>query len=106
MHKPTALTIFLLSLTHHSTGCSVKSGTKFTAYGFPDANGVPAYQCNGNQIVLADSSHRTLLGDGSYNNPYAAAAHGNSDFQKCELVYVPLLRKYFRVQDDCSGCGP
>ena len=86
-------------------GCGVVGGVKFTAYGFPDADGIPAYKCNGNQVATTGPNDRTELGDGSFGNPYAAAAAGNSVFKKCELLYMPLLKKYFRVQDDCSGCG-
>lgn len=85
--------------------CQTVSGVKFTAYGFPDASGIPAYKCNGNNVVPTGPNDRTQLGDGSFGKPYAAAAAGNSVFKKCELLYMPLLKKYFRVQDDCSGCG-
>ncbi|KAL9609208.1 MAG: hypothetical protein Q9167_006006 [Letrouitia subvulpina] len=104
MQKTLALSLFLLSLTGSSLGCNVVSGVKFTAYGFPDASGTPAYKCNGDRVVPTQAGDKTMLGDGSFNKPYAAAAAGGSVFKKCELLYMPLLKKYFRVQDDCSGC--
>ncbi|KAL8795539.1 MAG: hypothetical protein Q9195_001960 [Heterodermia aff. obscurata] len=104
MHTIIPLSLFVLSLTGLSVGCGVVSGVKFTAYGFPDADGVPAYKCNGNQVVQTGPNDRTELGDGSFGNPYAAAAATGSTFKKCELLYLPLLKKYFRVQDNCSGC--
>ena len=105
MHTIIPLSFLVLSLTGSSAGCGVVSGVKFTAYGFPDADGVPAYKCNGNQVVQTGPNDRTELGDGSSGNPYAAAAATGSTFKKCELLYMPLLKKYFRVQDNCSGCG-
>ncbi|KAI4158987.1 MAG: hypothetical protein LQ342_006960 [Letrouitia transgressa] len=104
MQKTLALSLLFLSLTGSSLGCDVVSGVKFTAYGFPDASGTPAYKCNGNRVVQTQPGDKTMLGDGSFNKPYAAAAAGGSIFKKCELLYIPLLKKYFRVQDDCSGC--
>lgn len=105
MHKVLPLALALLSLSGSSWGCSAQNGVKLTNYGFPDASGTPAYKCNGDKVVSTKPGDKTQLGDGSFRNPYAAAAAGNSVFKKCNLLYVPLLEKYFRVQDDCSGCG-
>lgn len=105
MYKTIPLSLFLLSLTGSGMACETVGGIKFTAYGFPDAFGIPAYKCNGDNVAITGANDRTQLGDGSFGNPYAAAAAGSSIFQKCELLYMPLLKKYFRVQDDCSGCG-
>lgn len=99
------LTWVLLSLASLALSCSSVSGVKFTAYGFPDASGTPAYACNGNTVVASQPGGKTVLGDGSFGKPYSAAAAGNSVFAKCQLLYIPLLKKYFRIQDDCSGCG-
>lgn len=105
MYTTIPLSLFFLSLTGSGMACSTVSGIKFTAYGFPDASGIPAYKCNGNTVTTTGPNDRTQLGDGSFGKPYAAAAARNSIFQRCELLYMPLLKKYFRVQDDCSGCG-
>ena len=105
MYKVLPLTLAFLHLSGSSWACSVQNGIKLTNYGFPDASGTPAYKCNGNTVVPTVAGDKTKLGDGSFGNPYAAAAAGNSVFKKCSLIYVPLLEKYFRVQDDCSGCG-
>ena len=105
MYKLLSLALALVSLSDLSLGCKVERGIKFTNYGFPDASGTPAYKCSGGQVVPTQLGDRTKLGDGSFGNPYAAAAAGNSIFKKCDLIYVPILKKYFRVQDDCSGCG-
>lgn len=105
MHKVLPLALALLYFGVSSLACSAQNGIKLTNYGFPDASGTPAYKCNGDKIVPTKPGDKTELGDGSFGNPYAAAAAGNSVFKKCSLLYVPLLEKYFRVQDDCSGCG-
>ena len=105
MHTIISLSLFALSLIGSAVGCGVVSGVKFTAYGFPDADGIPAYKCNGNQVVQTGPNDRTKLGDGSFGSPYAAAAATGSTFKKCELLYMPLLKKYFRVQDNCGACS-
>ncbi|KAL8842269.1 MAG: hypothetical protein Q9170_000595 [Blastenia crenularia] len=94
----------LLSIASLGLSCSSVSGVKFTAYGFPDASGTPAYACNGNTVVPSKAGGKTVLGDGSFGKPYSAAAAAGSTFAKCEMLYMPLLKKYFRIQDDCSGC--
>ncbi|KAL8831250.1 MAG: hypothetical protein Q9191_000970 [Dirinaria sp. TL-2023a] len=104
MHYTSLLALSFLSLAGSSLGCSTVGGIKFTAYGWPDANQSPAYRCNGNKVLPPKAGSKTELGDGSFKNPYAAAASGNSIFGKCELLYMPLLKKYFRVQDDCGAC--
>ena len=105
MYKILPLALTLLSLGDFGLGCRSETGIKFTNYGFPDASGTPAYKCSGSQVVQTQIGDRTLLGDGSFDRPYAAAAAANSVFPKCELIYIPLLKKHFRIQDDCSGCG-
>ena len=105
MQKLLTLALALFSLSGFSVACSVSRSIKLTNYGFPDASGTPAYKCRGGNVVATRPGDKTELGDGSSGNPYPAAAAGNSVFKKCDLLYVPLLKKYFRVQDDCSGCG-
>ena len=105
MYKIAALALSFLSLAGSSIACASVDNVKFTAYGWPDASGIPAYKCSGNTVQTTGANDRTLLGDGSRNKPYAAAASANSIFKKCQLVYIPMLEKYFRVQDDCNGCG-
>ena len=105
MYTVLPLALALLYLSGSGLACSVQNGIKLTNYGFPDASGTPAYKCNGGTVVPTVAGDKTKLGDGSFGKPYAAAAAANSVFKKCSLIYVPLLEKYFRVQDDCSGCG-
>ena len=97
------VSIAILALAGSGFACSLVKSVKLTNYGYPDASGIPSYRCQNGQPVQPGTS--TKLGDGSFNNPYAAAAAVTSNiFKKCDKVYVPLLEKYFIVQDDCSGC--
>ena len=100
------LALFLFSQTPSALACNTIGGIKFTNYGYPDASGTPAYKCNGNKVVPTQPGDKTELGDGSFKKPYAAAAADPSQsfLSECELIYLPLLKKYFRVQDNCSGC--
>ena len=105
-NKLLPLALFLFSLTPSTLACNTIGGIKLTNYGYPDASGTPAYKCNGNKVLPSKPGDKTELGDGSFKNPYAAASADPSQsfLNKCELIYVPLLKKYFRVQDNCSGC--
>ncbi len=100
------LPVLLSALTPAALACNTITGIKFTNYGYPDASGTPAYKCSGTKVIPTVKGDHTLLGDGSYNHPYAAAAASpaQSFLKECELIYIPLLKKYFRVQDNCSGC--
>ena len=45
-------------------------------------------------------------GDGSYENPALfATAEINPQFKKCEIVYLPLFKKYFQYGDICQQCA-
>lgn len=101
------LALFLFSLSPSTQACNTIGGIKLTNYGFPDADGTPAYKCHGKKFVPTKPGDRTELGDDSFHNPYASAAASPSQtfLKKCELIYVSLLKIYFRVQDNCSGCA-
>ena len=103
MHSILDLSIAILALAGSGFACNLVTSVKLTNYGYPDASGIPSYACQNGQPVEPGTS--TELGDGSFGNPYAAAAAVTSTtFKKCQKVYVPLLEKYFIIQDDCSGC--
>ena len=38
-----------------------------------------------------------------YAGPISFATD-NSNILRCSIVYFPLLRKYFRTEDDCEDC--
>ena len=103
MHSATLLAT--LAFASSSLACKTVGGIRFTNYGFPDASGTPAYHCDGGRAVPSQPGQKTLLGDGSRNKPYAAAAaRGSNTFKECSVIYIPLLEKYFKIQDDCGQC--
>lgn len=46
------------------------------------------------------------IGSGTYDDPisFATATDNKQNLPQCAIVYVPLLRKYFRNEDDCAEC--
>ena len=45
------------------------------------------------------------VGSGSYDDPMSfGTATDYQNLPQCATIYVPLLRKYFRKEDDCAGC--
>ncbi|CAF9914649.1 MAG: hypothetical protein ALECFALPRED_009661 [Alectoria fallacina] len=82
--------------------CSTTSDVEFTFYGFPDGNSdTTSFGCSGSTKV----TDGTAGGSGSYANPETfATALNNPTFVPCEVVYIPLLRKYFQYMDHCEEC--
>lgn len=44
------------------------------------------------------------LGSGTYDDPVTIAT-APGELNKCEIVYLPFLTKYGRVEDYCAQCG-
>lgn len=44
------------------------------------------------------------IGSGSFGDPLTLAAASNGPFKKCEVVYLPYLKKYARFEDVCGQC--
>jgi hypothetical protein len=69
-----------------------------TFYGFPD-NDPPgaaiSYDCGRGQ---------TAGGAGTFNDPLTFAS-APGEFQVCETIYNPYLRKYLRMEDYCATCN-
>lgn len=107
MYKLTALALGLISMSGSSLGCSTTGGVKLTAYGWTNTQAPrqPAFKCNGNTRVPTVPGDHPQLGDGSRGKPYSAAVQVGSIFKECELVYIPMLKKYVRVSDHCAGCS-
>lgn len=101
------LAFAVLALVDITFSCQVINGVKLTNYGYPDTPHPhqPAYKCNNESVIPTQLGDLPLLGNGSYGSPYSAAARDGSEFGKCELLYVPILKKYFRVSDDCWACS-
>jgi hypothetical protein len=45
-----------------------------------------------------------IIGSGTYNNPVTIAT-APGELKVCEIVYLPLLTKYGRYEDDCAQCS-
>ncbi|KAE8148612.1 hypothetical protein BDV25DRAFT_157955 [Aspergillus avenaceus] len=69
-----------------------------TFYGYPD-NDPPgagiAYDCGRGQIAG---------GTGTFNDPLTFAT-APGEFETCEIIYDPYLRKYLRMEDYCESCN-
>ncbi|RYP72102.1 hypothetical protein DL771_004433 [Monosporascus sp. 5C6A] len=79
--------------------CSVVSNVRVTFFGSPD-NDPPgtantAYNCGGRNYQAG--------GVGTYDNPLTFAT-APGEYETCELVYAPYLRKYLRHEDYCQTC--
>lgn len=46
----------------------------------------------------------SITGSGTYDDPITIAT-AESELSVCETVYIPLLKKYGRHEDDCTQCG-
>jgi hypothetical protein len=91
------VTLYTLALT--ASACSKQGSTQITFYGFPD-NSPPdpatAYNCGGRNNIAG--------GSGTFNDPVTFAS-ATAEFNQCEVIYVPYLEKYARMEDDCQQCG-
>lgn len=101
--KPTplsllTLTALLLSASSPATSCEVQTNWKITFFGYPDNS--PA----GGDIAFDCGRGFTAGGDGSLGDPVTMAAAYNA-FVKCEVIYIPYLKKYARYEDYCGQCG-
>jgi hypothetical protein len=45
-----------------------------------------------------------IIGSGTYNDPVTIAT-APGELNVCEIVYLPLLTKYGRYEDDCAQCS-
>ncbi|ROW01510.1 hypothetical protein VSDG_02040 [Cytospora chrysosperma] len=86
------------SLLGAAQGCSAVSGVKVTYYGAPD-NDPPgdatAYPCGGRNYHAG--------GVGTYADPLSFAT-APGEYDECEIVYLPYMKKYLRMEDYCQGC--
>jgi hypothetical protein len=81
-------------------GCTLAANYQITFYGSPD-NDPPgsdstAYNCGGRD-------YHASSGNGSYANPVTFAS-APGEFKQCEIIYVPYIRKYARMEDTCAQC--
>ena len=110
LHRYSILLVYIALLIQQtiaqSTGgsCVAVPDVNFSNYGFPDASNPTNFSCNGNQPN--GPGIPTPLGSGDSGSPYSAALSNTATaFQKCETVYIPYFRKYFKFVDTCLACG-
>lgn len=53
----------------------------------------------------AMTHHCLGIGTGTFGDPVTFAAASNGPFKKCEVIYIPYLRKYARFEDVCDQCS-
>ncbi|KAI9703505.1 MAG: hypothetical protein M1820_005809 [Bogoriella megaspora] len=89
---------FVSALATLSLACSVVDGVEITFYGFPD-NDPPgagtAYNCGGRNNIAG--------GTGTFDDPLTFASDPN-EYSQCEIIYLPYLKKYLRMEDECAQC--
>ncbi|KAL9098021.1 MAG: hypothetical protein Q9163_006232 [Psora crenata] len=91
--------------------CSVKNDVTFTFFGLGSAGVFTKFGCSGTSVkagsetAIAADGPRPSGGDGSYDHPALfATAESNTAFQRCEIIYIPYLKKYFQFGDICVQC--
>ncbi|EMD64870.1 hypothetical protein GGP41_002870 [Bipolaris sorokiniana] len=93
----TSIVVALSSLSLTVMGCSTVTKVTHTFYGYPDndpAGPATAYDC-GRGFKAG--------GTGTYTDPLTFAS-APGEFNKCEVIYDPYLRKYLRFEDYCAQC--
>jgi hypothetical protein len=97
----TALTLLSSSnaspLLARDDTCSVVQQVTSTFYGYPD-NSPP-----GAGIAYTQCGRDNAGGSGTFSDPltFASAA---GEFDTCEVIYAPYLKKYLRYEDECTQC--
>lgn len=77
--------------------CKETFNVEFTFYGMADGGDITAFSCGNNRGIAG--------GTGSYSSPETfATSKNNPSFTRCEIVYIPYLRKYFQYSDLCIQC--
>jgi hypothetical protein len=88
---------------------------KITFYGYPDnddgeghyGTAVIAHQLEwlGRSRYIDDREVPIAGGSGTFDDPItAAASNANRLFPPGTLIYVPDLKKYFLIEDECASC--
>ncbi|CAM1508696.1 Fc.00g055440.m01.CDS01 [Cosmosporella sp. VM-42] len=99
MRSTAAFSLVAAALTGVSSACSTPGNYIVTFYGYPD-NDPPgpatAYNCGGRNYKAG--------GSGTYSDPLTIAT-APGELNACEIVYLPLLTKYARVEDSCAQCA-
>ncbi|UKZ78804.1 hypothetical protein TrVFT333_006549 [Trichoderma virens FT-333] len=97
--KSVAAIITTAVLAGFSQACSTPGNYVVTFYGYPDNSPpVPALLTT---VVVVTS--RLVVSTGTYADPITIAT-APGELNVCEIVYLPLLTKYGRYEDDCAQC--
>lgn len=94
---PSALALLLALPTLISASCSIQGGVTTTFYGYPD-NSPP-----GADIAYTQCGRSAAGGTGTYDDPLTFAS-AEGEFQICDVIYAPYLKKYLRFEDECDQC--
>ena len=97
------------------------SPTLLTFYGYPDndppsadialdcgrgytASGISIPGPGRTPVIIPTNSCELLTGTGTHANPLTAAS-APGEFDPCEVLYIPYLRKYVIIEDTCAKCS-
>ncbi|KAK5996237.1 hypothetical protein PT974_04669 [Cladobotryum mycophilum] len=95
----TTISLIGATLAGLASTCNTSDNYVVTFYGWPD-NDPPgpgtAHDCSGRNYKAG--------GSGSYDDPITIAT-APGELNECETIYIPLLKKYGRYEDDCAQCA-
>jgi hypothetical protein len=94
----TLLNVYVTWYGFNDNSCQVETDHNCNTIGFPMSDGFPTKHEIGTE------------GDGSYANPgtFATAADDSgspAEFAPGTIIYIPKVRKYFIMEDQCAECG-
>ncbi|KAF1732760.1 uncharacterized protein CRV24_006652 [Beauveria bassiana] len=95
--RTTVAAFVAAALAGFTSACSTPGNYKVTFYGYPD-NDPPGPAISGN----CGRGNRAG-GTGTYDDPVTIAT-APGELNQCEIVYLPFLTKYGRVEDYCAQC--
>ena len=94
----TLLNVYVTWYGFNDNSCQVESDHSCNTIAFPKSDGFPTVHEIGTE------------GDGTYANPGTFATAAADDGSGAEiapgtLIYIPYVRKYFVMEDQCAECG-
>ncbi len=78
--------------------CSIQNNIDLTFYDVSSNGGsaLVAYNCDGRNNIAQ--------GSGTHDDPLTFAS-APGEYNECEVIYLPYLRKYLRMEETCQDCG-
>jgi hypothetical protein len=94
----TILNVYVTWYGFNDNSCQVETDHSCNTIGYPMSDGFPTKHEIGTE------------GDGTYANPGTFATAAADDGSNAELapgtiIYIPKVRKYFVMEDQCAECG-